>query len=236
MPITGSLDDPQFSVTSLVFDAFVNMLTKVISSPFKMLGSLVADDVDLSQISFKEGRAELSDANLTKLQELAKGLAQKNALSVDIKGSAYTKQDWPAMQVDALLDQLKAIKSAQLKASGKNQLAEHVQLSEGDYQSLLADLFISKFPHLAKRSLLGTPELIGSDKDFTTIAKQQLAAIIPPDKLKLSALAATRARNIAQALIQKGGISHERIFILDVSVQPESSQTELTSELSLKAQ
>ncbi|MEQ1636761.1 MAG: DUF748 domain-containing protein [Methylococcales bacterium] len=236
LPLTGSLDDPQFSVTSLVFDAFVNMLTKVISSPFKALGALTSSAADLSQVNFKEGSDSLSDTEQTKLQDLAKALAQKPELSVEIKGSAYTKQDWPALQDDALLDQLKAAKAAELKARGKNQLAEYVDLSEGDSLRLLADLFIKKFPHLGKRSLFGTPELIGSDKDFETVAKQQLATIITPDKQRLAALAAARARNIAQNLIQKGKISHERIFILESSVEAEQPKDGNVCGLSLKVQ
>ncbi|NOT83706.1 MAG: DUF748 domain-containing protein [Methylococcaceae bacterium] len=236
LPLTGSLDDPQFSVTSLVFDAFVNMLTKVISSPFKALGALAADAAELNQVIFKEGSNVLSDAEQKQLLELAKALTAKPALSIEVKGSAYTKQDWPALQDDALLDQLKALKAAELKANGKNQLAEYVDLSEGDTQRLLADLFIKKFPHLGKRSLFGTPELIGSDQDFKTVAKQQLMAIIPPDNQRLATLAATRARNIAQVLIQKGQITHDRIFILDGNVQPEAPKEGIISELSLTVQ
>ncbi|MFI3137589.1 MAG: DUF748 domain-containing protein [Methylococcaceae bacterium] len=236
LPLTGSLDDPQFSVMDLAFDALMNMITKTISSPFKVLGSLMGSDADLSQVSFKEGSEALTPEQENQLLALAKGLAQKTDLSVEIKGSAYSTQDWPAMQDDALLEQLKAIKAAELKASGQNKLAEYVELSARDYQRLLADLFIKKFPHLAKRSLLGTPELIGSTKDFTTIAKQQLAAIIPPNNQMLATLAAARARSIAQTLIQKGHVSHERVFILDVNVQPNAPQTGIASELSLNTQ
>ena len=58
VPISGSLEDPQFSVSHIVFDALVNVLTKIISAPFSALASLVGgDDTDLSQVAFKAGAA-----------------------------------------------------------------------------------------------------------------------------------------------------------------------------------
>lgn len=236
LPLTGSLDDPQFSITALAFDAFVNMITKVISSPFKALGALVSDADELNQVLFKEGENIVSEPEQKQLLALAKALAEKPALRVEVKGSAYTKQDWPALQDDALLDQLKAMKAAELKASGDKKLAEYVELSEGDAERLLADLFIKKFPHLGKRSVFGTPELIGSDKNFQAVARQQMRAVIPPDPQRLTNLAAARARNIAQVLIQKGKIAHERIFILDANVQAEAPKEGVVSELSLTVQ
>lgn len=236
MPISGSLDDPQFSVIPLLWDAFVNMLTRVVSSPFSALGALVSSDADFSAVIFSEGAEELPNAEYSKLNDLAIALQKKPELSIEIKGRAYEKQDWPAMQEDALLDQLKAVKAEELKKLGKRQRAEYVELSEGDYQRLLADLFIQKFPHLGKRPLFGTPELIDSNADFYEVAKKQLAAVIPPNKLKLTELASARARNIAQYLIQKGGISQERIFILDFELKPQTPNNEITCELALRVQ
>ena len=237
LPVTGSLDDPQFSVTALVFDAFVHILTKAISSPFKALGALAAGgDGDPSQVVFKEGSNAVSDAEQAKLLQVAKILIDKPELSVEIKGNAYTKQDWPALQDDALVDQLKAKKAAELSAKGKKQLAEYVELSDDDRKRLVADMYIKKFPQMAKRSLFGTPQLVNSDKDFNTVAKNQLESIIPPDNQRLGTLALTRARNIAQTLIQKGKIPQERIFILDSNVQAETAQDGIVSGLSLKAE
>ena len=38
LPVSGSLDDPQFSVGGIVFRALVNLLVKIITSPFALLG------------------------------------------------------------------------------------------------------------------------------------------------------------------------------------------------------
>lgn len=236
MPISGSLDDPNFSVMPLLWDAFTNMITRAVSSPFSALGSLISDSGDLSEISFVEGEKELTQKEIAKLDDIAKALQKKPELHIDIKGRAYEKPDWPAMQDDALLDQLKAMKADELRNRGKSEYSEYVELSDSEYKRLLADLFIQKFPRLAKRSFLGTPELINSKADFYQVAKNELSAIIPPNKLKLAELASGRARGIAQYLIQKGGIDEARIYLLDSDVQSQSPKPEVTCSLALTVQ
>lgn len=239
MPIKGSLDDPQFDVGSLLLDAFVNVVTRVASAPFSLLGSAIAslnDQVDMSKVTFDKAIDKLAPKQLTQLVEIAKGLQQKPELHVEIKGIAYEKQDWPAMQDEALIEQLKSMKAAELKKAGKSRLPEHINLDQEETERLLGEKFLQKFPQQAKRSFFGKAELLDPNQDFEAVAKERLAEIIPPNQQKLSALAASRARNIAQYLIQKGGISHQRVFILESDVKPESSNSELASELRLSIQ
>ena len=59
VPITGSLDDPKFSVGAIVADALMNVLSKVVTSPFRALGSLIGNEKDMSTISFAAGNSSL---------------------------------------------------------------------------------------------------------------------------------------------------------------------------------
>ncbi|NDY74928.1 DUF748 domain-containing protein, partial [Desulfobacter hydrogenophilus] len=40
LPVTGSLDDPQFKIGPLIWKAVLNLLTKIATAPFAMLGHL----------------------------------------------------------------------------------------------------------------------------------------------------------------------------------------------------
>lgn len=53
------------------------------------------------------------------------------------------------------LEQLQDLRFKELRQQGDIKAAEAVELSTDEYRRLLADLFIAKFPHLAKRSLFG---------------------------------------------------------------------------------
>jgi hypothetical protein len=238
VPITGSLEDPKFSIGAIIRDALVNVITKVIKSPFNALASLVNGGEDLSEVSFVAGKAELDEQQQAKLKKIAKALHERPALNVDIKGAAFLEQDWPALTDDALLDQLKKRRAAEIDKEGsKKILAEYIELSDEQYKRLLADMFIEKFPLLADRSFFGTPRLKDSKGgDFHEVAKQKLTAAIEPEQKRLKELAADRAQAIARYLIQQGGIENDRVFILDTAVDPKRENKEIVSTLSLKVE
>ena len=52
IPLTGRIDDPEFSVWRIVVQVIVNILTKVATAPFALLGSLFGGGEELSYIEF----------------------------------------------------------------------------------------------------------------------------------------------------------------------------------------
>lgn len=237
MPISGKTDDPEFSVTRIVLDAFVNLLVKIAASPFTAIGSFLDSDADFSVVTFDAGKVGINAEQGEKLQDLASALTQKPELGLEIKGMAYINQDWPAMNETALRDKIKQMKASALKKAGKTKRAEYIELSEDEYKSLLADLFIQTFPELAKRSILGNPKLIYPEMgDFYIVASNMLKGMIKPNNNKLAILAMTRAKNIARYMIKKGQIAQTRIFILDGKVQEKADNKVLDTYLSLKVQ
>jgi Domain of Unknown Function (DUF748) len=236
VPLTGSLEDPQFSIGGIIVDALVNVLTKIVTSPFNAIASLVGSEENLSVVGFKPGKDDLEDNEMKKLDDVAKALKEKPVLSLEVKGAAFEGQDWPILSEEALLDQLKKVKAAELsEEEGKKIRPEYVELSEDDYNDLLADAFIKQFPTLGKKNLIGTPKLIGSEDDFYKVAKHKMAEIIKPDPKRLKDLASERSQAIAKYIVQKGGIPNERVFILDSVVDPKRDGKEIVSALSLKA-
>ncbi|MGR9044110.1 MAG: DUF748 domain-containing protein [Gammaproteobacteria bacterium] len=234
LPISGSLEDPEFSISGLVFKALGNLLKKIVTSPFHALASLVGGNRDLSEIRFSPGSAELELSEKVKLSKLAEALQSRPSLRLEIKGAAYQEQDWPAMRADALKDQLKKRKARELKAEGTKIRSEYVELSEEDYKKLLAKEFIEKFPLLAEYSFFGTPQLKNSEAgDFYEIARQKLEAILEPDRQRLENLALLRASRIAKYIIEQGGIANDRVFILATELDPKQKEPGIFSTLSL---
>ena len=237
VPITGSLDDPKFSVGAIVADALMNVLSKVVTSPFRALGSLIGSEKDMSTISFAAGNSSLNKQQQAKLDTLSKALKERPVLNLDIKGAAFQEQDWPVIREDALYDQLKKRRAAEINKSAEKKIRdEYVELSDDDYKRLLADMFIEKFPLLAEKSFLGTPQLMNPKAgDFYEIAKQKLFTIIKAEQERLKKLASARAQAIANYIVQKGGVPRERVFILDTVIDPKRDNKEIVSTLSLNA-
>lgn len=235
LPVSGNVDDPDFSIGSLLFDAFVNVLTKIATSPFTAIAALVGTDEDLSYVSFAAGSSELQQQQIEKLDVLAKALRDRPELRVAIKGEAYQEEDWPAIREQALYDHLKALHAEELKKEGEKIRPEYVVLSDDEYKQLLAEQFIQKYPHLAEWSIFGNPKLNNPDAgDFYQVARRTLAASIPPDRQRLNALARDRARAIARHLVDQG-IPNDRVFVLDTKVITQPAENGLRSELMQQA-
>ncbi len=237
VPITGSLDDPKFSIGTIVTDALMNALSKVVTSPFRVIGSLMGSQKDISSINFTAGYSALNDEQQEKLDALAKALKERPVLNLDIKGAAFQDQDWPIIREDALYEQLKKRRAVELNKNNDRKIRDqYVKLSDDDYKRLLAEMFIEKFPLLAEKSFLGTPQLMNPQAgDFYKIAKQKLFTIIKPEPARLKELATARAQAIANYIVIKGGIAREKVYILDTVIDPERNNKEVTVTLSLNA-
>ena len=48
LPIGGSLDDPEFSVGGIIIKVLVNLITKAVTAPFALLGSMFGGGEELS--------------------------------------------------------------------------------------------------------------------------------------------------------------------------------------------
>ncbi len=237
VPITGSLEDPKFSLGKIIVQALLNAISKVVTSPFNAIASMIGSEQNLSVINFAPGQAELDIQQKTKLDSIALALKDRPVLNIEIKGAVFQEQDWPAMRKAALYDQVKELKAAEEnKNGGKKVLSEYIELTDKDYKRLLAQMFIEKFPLMAEKSLLGTPRLVQPEAgDFYVVAEQKLSEIIKPEPERMKALAADRAQVIAKYIVQHGGINNDRVFILDTVIDPQRDNTDVVSFLSLKA-
>ena len=236
VPITGSLNNPQFSLSGIIGDALLNVMTKVITSPFHALANLLGTDDDLSVVQFAAGQSELSDWQQQKLAGLAKVLRERDVLKLEIKGTAFQSQDWAILREEALIDRLKTLKSEALNRENKQKTRpEYVEIDDADAQKLLAQEFKAKFPQLVKKSFWGGFELVKPEMgEFYSVAKQTLSAALPVEQKRLTKLAAARARAIAKYVVQQGGVPNERVFILDTAIDPPRENDEINALLSLK--
>jgi len=236
VPVSGSLDDPKFSISALIKDALLNMLSKVVSAPFRVLASVIGSEEDLSIISFPAGHSYLTKLQQAKLDSLALGLKARTTLTLDIKGAAFIDQDWLVIREDALYEQLKRRRAIEINQNTDKKIRhEYVELSGEDYNRLLADMFIEKFPLLADRSLLGSPHLINVKAgDFYETAKQKLFTIIKPEEDRLKRLASARAQVISNYMVQQG-VASERLFILDTVIDPERNTKDISVVLLLNS-
>ena len=99
LPVSGSLDDPQFSYGRIIWKAVVNVLTKIVTAPFRALGHLLgisSDKIEAAEFDF--GAATLLPPELEKLKEIGQILAKRPGLSLSIAPAYDLSGDTRALQ------------------------------------------------------------------------------------------------------------------------------------------
>jgi hypothetical protein len=103
VPVQGSLDDPKFRISKVVWGVIENILVKVATSPFSLLGALFGGGgEELGQQDFALGSAELTAVDKARLDSLLKGLYARPALNLEIAGSVDPDGDREGWQRAAL--------------------------------------------------------------------------------------------------------------------------------------
>ena len=90
VPVSGSLNDPHFSVGGLIWRAIVNLIAKAATAPFKLLASAFGGGSgggqDLGYVEFAPGSSTLTPDSAARLEKIAKVLNDKPSLNLDIIG------------------------------------------------------------------------------------------------------------------------------------------------------
>lgn len=86
LPISGSINDPQFSIWGIVWKLIGNLLVKAFTAPFSLLAGGATED--LSVVQFVPGTATLAPASAGAVERVAKALADRPALRMTVTGAA----------------------------------------------------------------------------------------------------------------------------------------------------
>lgn len=176
VPVSGRLDDPSFRVAPVVLKVVVNLIAKAAVSPFKLLGALVGGGEELSFVEFAPGTATAAESETAKLTKLAKALAERPALNLEIDGAVDPVRDREALARARLRSQIEA-RLAQAQANSRKPPPDdpNGELARAGYQRVLRDVFIEHF---------GTnlTELLRTNALVLAATNQAPAAVAKPKK------------------------------------------------------
>lgn len=140
VPISGSLDDPQFSYGGIIWKAFANVVTDIVTSPFRALGALFGDDKKkFHGFVFEPGRRALSPPERERLVHFADALNRRPHLAVTIHGT-WSDADSVALQDLALRKQLAGKLGLSTKGDPGPITPDHPQV-----KAALEDLYAAHF-------------------------------------------------------------------------------------------
>jgi hypothetical protein len=237
LPVTGSLDDPQFSIGQIVWKAVVNLLTRIVTAPFRALAALFgAGEQPLDRIVFDPGAAVLLPPEQEKLDKLAGALAQRPGLAIRIEGGLDPVLDGAALRERALR---RAVATLAGRPPADGEDPGPIGLSDPAVGRALETLFAQRFGAEALASLRrqavdaaapgaaasgpaaaasAAGGAAGAPGRLPTLLRQRLLESEPIDDAQLQALARRRAERIRQALLAQG-VAPQRLALGDAVEQ-----------------
>lgn len=148
IPVTGNLNDPSFSYGAVVWKALGNILTKVVTSPFRALGKLFGISGEkLEQVEFDPGSDTVLPPEREKLKQVAQILAKKPDLKLAVPGLYSEAADGAALRAQGLRREV--LGRAGVKLAAYEQPGP-LDITQRKVRGVLRDLYAERF---------GAPEL-----------------------------------------------------------------------------
>ena len=169
VPIEGNLNDPKLRISKVVWRVLENILVKVATSPFSLLGAAFGGaSEELGYQDFAPGSAELSKAGMKKLDALAKSLVEKPALGLELSGSVDPDADREGLQRAAIDRQIKQ------RVWQKMSKAEQSRTNVEDIVVIPSKRprWIEKFYSEAVAKKIITPEMIAANTNVAAYAAE----------------------------------------------------------------
>ena len=210
IPVSGRLDDPEFSYRSAVLTALINIFIKAATSPFSLLASVVGASESLDKIEFDYGKADLNQKAIEKLDALSKALQDRPSLKVDITGFYDPVKDKEALLKIYFMRKLKKEKFDDLSEQERRKInsLDEVIIDKEEYEKYLE----AAYKHATfkrPRNFIGLLKSQPPEK-----MEQMLKEHIKIDEGDLKNLAFERAKRVANYLINNGKIDPNRIFMV----------------------
>jgi hypothetical protein len=232
LPVTGSLNNPQFRLGPLIGKALLHLLEKAVSAPFALLGRAFGGGPDMNRIDFAPGSAVLLPATQARVAALAKALAQRPQLQLQVPAAFAPDVDRPGLAKRKLRDELIALagtgagapqgrgrgraggrQQASRPAAGKEVLelpATHYRLLRAAYQSAFGPK--APLPASAQKVPPYDPAIL--EMQTALLKRTQVS------DADLQALGQRRAEAIRSAIIAGGGVAAGRVAITAGTSQP----------------
>jgi uncharacterized protein involved in outer membrane biogenesis len=213
LPVSGSMDDPSFRIGPIVWKMFVNLLGKIVTAPFALIGSLFGGGEELAFLDFAPGSAELDEANSAKLESLRAGLVERPGLRLDIPAAADPVADRMALEAQRWEAAL---------AGGSS--GDAWRADRAAYRDRLAALYRERLgakPEIPKppQPAEGEPAVDPTDHAIAWLEAALRPSFAVADE-DLTALARDRASAAQDLILADGRVEPSRVFVVTGEAKP----------------
>ena len=218
LPLSGSINDPQFSVGPLIWKALVNLIGKALTSPFSLLtGGLGGGSGESSSIMFDAGSATLSDSARQGLDKVATALIDRPGLQLTVVGTSSLDKEAEAFKRQRLRQLAQGEKrrvTARAGASAGANTADASSAAAVDVAPLTDAEYPALLTAVYKRADITKPRnLVGLAKDLPLKEMEDLLmSSVTADEETLRKLAVERGAVVRDYLLAKK-VPSDRLFL-----------------------
>jgi hypothetical protein len=226
LPVSGSINDPQFSLFGVIMKAIGNLIVKVVTAPFALLASAGGGSSENSTIGFAPGTATLTPEARQSLDKIAQALIDRPTLTLTISGESRLESEREAWKRERLQQAVRSEKRRRAIAGGANPSAE-ITVEAAEYPALLKEVY--------KRADIVKPKnAIGLAQDLPPAEMEALllASIVVADDA-MQQLAVRRAVVVRDYLATRE-LASSRLFLGAPKVTPGSDDAGWTPRVDLK--
>jgi len=235
LPVTGDLNNPQFSVMPIVWQTLRNLVLRAAQAPFKFIAGLVTGggSEDLGTVSFAPGSSDLNPDAQKALITLAEALKQRPALRLEIEGTAARSSDGPLIAQERLEReyQYNYYKILQRRGDKVPANAGLLKVPDDEKGPLLEGIYRAR--------LKQQPPAEWAQLSRDERAARMSAALIDfwsKSDVLLRQLGQERASSIKDYLVDKGGLADERVYFIDATLGEAESDGRIISPLHLDSE
>jgi hypothetical protein len=226
LPISGSLNDPEFKIGAIVFKLIGNLIVKAVSAPFSALANAFGgSDEEMGSVRFAPGSSTLTPEAKTSLDKIAKALADRPALKMTVTGSAALDVERDALKRERLHALLQSEKRRRANVAADDGGAA-AALGEAEYPVLLKAVY-RRADITKPRNVVGLAKDISvADMESLLMANMQVTADAA------QALALQRGVVVKEYLAAQK-LPSERLFLGGAKVMQADAAWKPQAELSL---
>ncbi|WP_445144031.1 DUF748 domain-containing protein [Dyella sp. Tek66A03] len=219
VPVSGSLDDPQFSMGGLIWRAIGNLIAKAATAPFRLLGAAFSggNHEDLGFVEFEPGSAVLDAQAQERLGKIVAMLIQKPALNLDITGRVDPSKDEDGLRkvtVDNMVRQQKALDQTGKNADTSAAALAAVNVTPDEYERYLKRAYKDDDFKGKPKNVIGLKKSLEPD-EMRSLMETNVAV----DAKAMHDLADRRAAAIQAWL--KGKLDDKRVALKDPKLTPD---------------
>ncbi|MDY0331092.1 MAG: DUF748 domain-containing protein [Thiomonas sp.] len=200
LPVHGDLNNPEFSYGGIVWQAMVNVLTKIVTAPFRALGALFGGGGEPTpqNVVFAPGSAVLAPPERAKLLQISEALLERPRLELQVPPTLDVALDVAALQ-DAAVRRQVLLKLGVAVPPDAN--PGPLDLGNARTRNAIYALYLDQHPTSAldalKKSL---PKTDDQEQALLQAMLAQLARAVTIAQATLDALAQARAQAVVTAL------------------------------------